>query len=152
MMKYAIPRSVKCTDKIWHVLKFIAAVKCQTIQMAMNELIEKEFSKTGLIYDDSSIAVTKTNKLSDLDRRLRGLLSGIRTRCYNRNNSAYHCYGGRGIRNYLTVDDLRFLWQRDKASDMQKPSIDRIDNDGNYAIENCRFIEMRFNHRYPTRR
>ena len=37
--------------------------------------------------------------------------------------------------------DGKFLWNRDKAYLMKKPSIDRINNDGNYTRENCQFIE-----------
>jgi hypothetical protein len=30
---------------------------------------------------------------------------------------------------------------------MKEPSIDRIDNDGNYTFDNCRFIELALNKR-----
>jgi hypothetical protein len=62
-------------------------------------------------------------------------------RCTNTNNPNYKNYGGRGIRFNLSQDDFAFLWQRDNAAAMIKPSIDRIDSDGDYHLANCRFIE-----------
>lgn len=69
----------------------------------------------------------------------------IETRCNNLNHSSHKHYGARGIKNYLTKEDIKFLWFRDKACEMKKPSIDRIDNDGHYTLGNCRFIELHIN-------
>lgn len=63
-------------------------------------------------------------------------------RCNNRNCKDYHRYGGRGIKFSLTEDEVKELWFRDKAYLMKQHSIDRIDNDGNYEYNNCRFIEL----------
>ncbi len=65
----------------------------------------------------------------------------IMSRCYHKD----HWYSNRGIQNSLTPDDLKMLWFRDKAHDMEKPSIDRIDSNKDYTIDNCRYIEMRDN-------
>jgi len=72
-----------------------------------------------------------------LTLRLQRILANINYRCRNRER-----YAGRGIRNFLTFADLLFLWQRDNAESMQRPSIDRRDNDGDYTVENCRFLEL----------
>lgn len=69
--------------------------------------------------------------------RLQRLLANIKYRCRNRER-----YAGRGIQNFLTFADLQFLWERDGAGAMQRASIDRINNDGHYSVENCRFIEL----------
>ncbi len=66
----------------------------------------------------------------------------IKQRCTDLNCSCYSRYGGKGIKLFLTKNDLKTLWFRDKAFLLQQPSIDRIDNSGNYELNNCRFIEM----------
>ena len=57
----------------------------------------------------------------------------------------YYRYGGRGIKCKITSDEVRRLWIRDKAHLMKRPSIDRINNDGHYSFNNCRFIEIEKN-------
>lgn len=69
-------------------------------------------------------------------------LAGIKQRCYNPKASSYKNYGGRGIKCNITAEELKQLWYRDKAYEMDRPSIDRIDNDGHYDYGNCRYIEL----------
>jgi hypothetical protein len=70
------------------------------------------------------------------------IFSDIKQRCNNPNIAQYKDYGGRGIKCLITPKELKELWFRDKAYDMEQPSIDRIDNDGNYTFENCQFLEL----------
>lgn len=75
----------------------------------------------------------------------KGTLTGIKQRCNNPKNCNYKEYGQRGIKCLITEEELKFLWFRDKAYSMKQPSIDRIDNDGDYELSNCRFIELKIN-------
>ena len=70
-------------------------------------------------------------------------LKSIKQRCYNKNNKRYYRYGGRGIKCLITEEELKELWFRDKAYEMERPSIDRDDNDGNYEYSNCQYIDSR---------
>src|SRR3990167_7191472 len=62
--------------------------------------------------------------------------SNARQRCLNPKQADFNSYKGKGI---------KFLWFRDGASKMKKPSIDRIDVNGDYFIDNCEFVEMSIN-------
>lgn len=70
-----------------------------------------------------------------------------KSRCQNKKSKNYYGYGGRGIRILITLEEIKSLWFRDKAYNLKIPSIDRIDNDGNYELSNCRFIEQSENAR-----
>jgi len=79
------------------------------------------------------------------DKPWYGSWIGAKHRCTNPNSVNYSHYGGRGIKFNLTKEDMVFLWERDKASELDYPSLDRIDNEGDYTRENCQFIEHREN-------
>jgi len=55
----------------------------------------------------------------------------------------------RKIVNNLTMNDIRFLWERDKPFEMDKPSIARKNPKLHYTIDNCVFMELRENQRQP---
>lgn len=65
-----------------------------------------------------------------------------RNRCTNKKADRYARYGWRGILFNLKISETRNLWIRDKAHKLKRPSIDRINQDGNYEYINCRFIEL----------
>ena len=72
---------------------------------------------------------------------------GARQRCTNPNHPSYERYGGKGITFNLTKGDVAFLWQRDNASSMERPSIDRTDPSKGYTLDNCSFMEISANSR-----
>ena len=79
------------------------------------------------------------------NNKLKTILGWINTRCYNPNRSDYKYYGGKEIKNLLSLDDLKVLWERDNADLMIRPSIDRIDSNKSYCFDNCRFLEFNKN-------
>ena len=72
-------------------------------------------------------------------------LRDAKNRCNNPNVIRYPHYGGRGIKFYLTNEEGEYLWKRDKAHLLKCPSINRKENDGDYTVDNCEFIEKGLN-------
>lgn len=71
----------------------------------------------------------------------------IKERCYNPNSKSYHRYGGRGIKmcdEWLNDYQLFEDWCLSHGF-QEGLAIDRIDNDGNYSPDNCRFVTLKEN-------
>jgi hypothetical protein len=72
------------------------------------------------------------------------LFSNAKNRCKNyKTNKKWACY--KNIQCLITEDEVKELWFQYKAYEMKQPSIDRIDPNKDYTIDNCQIIELKDN-------
>ena len=68
--------------------------------------------------------------------------NNMKARCNNRNNPMYKYYGGRGIRVCRRWSEFNNFIKDMGKKPHELMSLDRIDNDGGYNKDNCRWVSM----------
>ena len=87
-----------------------------------------------------------------MENKCQRVFYNMKYRCNNPKDRKYRYYGGKGIKCYITYLQICYLWERDKANKMKQPSIDRVDANKNYTLQNCRFIELKDNRKRIERK
>jgi len=62
----------------------------------------------------------------------------MRQRCLNQNNKDYKNYGGRGIKICNRWNSFKLFYQ-DMGKRPKNKTLDRINNNGNYKMSNCKW-------------
>lgn len=114
-----------------------------------SQLLNGSIKSCGCMHNEimqNMINVGKNNKKHGQSfSRIYNIWAGMKSRCSNPKTKFYHRYGGRGITvcvKWANSFEIFKDWAL-KHGYAENLSLDRIDNDGKYSPDNCRWVTQR---------
>jgi hypothetical protein len=132
-----------------HHVAWLCQCDCgRIIRVGTNSLTSGNTKSCGCLEHD--LLVERNTKHGLSQERLYGIWCGIKKRCYDDNEKCYKHYGGRGIKvcdewlhDYPAFREWALQAGYDKDAGHGECTLDRIDVDGDYCPDNCKWVTMK---------
>lgn len=125
----------------------LCVCECGNSHVAKKQhVVEGKIQSCGCLMREVNRNLHTTHGMYQKDGLYR-VWSCMKVRCYNQNSFAYRWYGARGISvcSEWLNDYPSFKSWAVKNGWREGLEIDRVDNDGNYSPDNCRFVTRAVN-------
>lgn len=127
--------------------KYICACDCGNFKSIRSDALLSGATKScGCIKrEQDKINLKRTQSHKQNGTRLYEIWQGMKKRCYNKNCPDYPNYGGRGIKvcdSWKNDFSTFYKWATENGYNINL-SIDRINNNGGYEPNNCRWTDSK---------
>lgn len=138
----------KVSNSGYHTVMWICICDCGKVTVVRGKCLSKGVTQScGCLAKE--LLKKRTSKHGGFGTRLYTIWNSMRQRCNNKNHHSYNNYGGRGIKICNEWEDYSVFrtWAYSSGYDDNAPrgklTLDRIDVNGNYNPENCRWVSMK---------
>lgn len=123
---------------------YLCSCECgNSVEVRGGNLVSGNTRSCGCLRNETLSRISSTHHESKT--RLYRIYQAMKRRCYNTNSKDYEGYGGRGIQvceewktNYECFRDWALVNGYEDHL-----TLDRIDNEGNYELKNCRWVNAK---------